>query len=144
MPTIEAMRESLRFGVRNHVLTRMGDHFKNNPKTAPGGAYGYEKRSDRYEKRKLRKKGHNLPNVLSGKTRNEFGNNARAGKGITATQDRARWTLRNYFPLNAQRRKELEAITEDERKEIAFDVRGFYVSFVLDPKNRRQRQRKRI
>jgi hypothetical protein len=139
-----AMRESLRYGAHRHVDVRLKKHFQDCPETQPGGAYGYEQRNVKYKKSAVRKYGPEAaqPNVRSKKLRNSIGNDTRARKGITATQNRSRIVLKAYFPLTAQRRSELEAISPQECREISDDVRGFYVDFVQ--KNRRLRRRKRI
>lgn len=136
-----AMEAALRGAAHKHVDTRLGKHFKDVPETRPGGAYGYEKRSDRYEK-SSRKRG-KPPLVKTGKLRNTIGNDTRARRGITATQYRARIVLKAYFPLVEQRRKELEAISDSERREIAQDVRDEYARQINLPENRRK-QRRRI
>ncbi len=138
----QIMRESLRFAMVKHVNKRLWDHFGNNPKTAPGGAYGFQARNPRYIKSKIEKFGASAagPNLRTYRMRNFIRNNAT----VTATQHRSRARLKNYFPLTDERRREMEVIAPQERIEIANDVRGEYVKLINDPSNRRLRRRKRI
>lgn len=140
----QIMRESLRFGMVKHINKRMWDHFGKNPKTAPGGEYGFKQRNPKYVKSKVRKFGPQAdgPNMRTGKMRRYIRSNA-MGR-ITATQHRARVRMSSYFPMNDDRRKEMEVIGASERNLIAQDVRGEYVRLINDPTNRRLRRRKRI
>jgi hypothetical protein len=140
----QLMRESLRFGMVKHVNKRMWDHFGDNPKTAPGGAYGYRPRNPKYIKAKVRRFGAAAagPNIRTHRMRKYIRDNA-MGR-ITATQHRARVRMSSYFPMTDERRREMEAIAPQERIEITNDVRGEYVRLINDPSNRRLRRRKRI
>jgi hypothetical protein len=128
-------REALRRAAHHHLYVRMGKHFREEPETAPGGGYGYEKRGERYEKQKLKRFGHRRPNDRTGKLKKQI----RANSTITATQHRSRLLLRGYFPLTEQRRSELEAITPAERSEIQHQAHQFYLEEANKPENQRQR-----
>jgi hypothetical protein len=132
-------REALRRAAHHHLYVRMGKHFREEPETAPGGAYGYTERSRRYNKSKKSKFGHTRPNDRTGKLKRQV----RSNSTITATQHRSRLYLRGYFPLNDQRRKELEAISPAERSEITLQAHQFYVEAANKPENQRQRAPKR-
>lgn len=132
------MRESLRAAAQRHVQVTLGKHFKDLPETRPGGPYGYAQRNDGYLERKKKRFGSTLPLVRTGKMRRYVRNNAR----ITATQHRARVRLRNYFPMTAQMRSELEAITPQEAAESREFARDHYISQAARPKYQRQRKRR--
>lgn len=149
----QIMRESLRFAMVKHVNVRLGDHFKQNAKTAPGGAYGFKARNKKYVEGKIRKFGGDAanPNVRTGKLKRFIRNNA-LGR-ITATQYRSRVRMSAYWTASKnnknagftpERRREMEVITPQERIEIANDVHGEYVKQINDPSNRRIRRRKRL
>ncbi len=78
--------------------------------------YGYAKRSKKYMIRKARRQGHQNPLVFTGGLRTAIMANAK----VTATKDRA--TLRTKgntgHQLQPQYRKELEAITTDEHRQM--------------------------
>lgn len=131
------MREALRATMRDHLSHRMGDHFRENAKTAPGGEYGYTARSPRYQARKRRKLGHTRPNFFTGKLARETRNSQ-----ITATAKRARVIIRAGRPLKNQQRLELEAITRTEEQEIAAFAGAHYQEHANNPKNRRRRRRR--
>lgn len=121
-----------------HRDKRMGKHYKDIPETRPGGGYGYDKRSKRYQERKKRKKGHNRPNEWSGKTKRYVRNNSK----ITATRKGAKFRAKNYFKMREQMRSELEAITPQEEWEIEQDQLFLYYKEADKPENRRKRKRK--
>lgn len=132
-------REALRRAAHHHLHVRMGKHFRDEPETQPGGEYGYEERNRRYNKAKRAKFGHTRPNDRTGKLKRTI----RSNSTITATQHRSRLYLRGYFPLNEQRRKELEAISPAERSEINAQAHKFYTEEVNKRENQRQRAPKR-
>lgn len=132
------LREALRTAMKHHRDVTLGDHFKENAKTAPGGEYGYLPRSPRYIKRKRRKVGHNRPNFLYGRLARETGNSQ-----ITATAKRARMVIRGPGrAIRNQQRLELEAITRQEEVEIAQRAGDTYTSEANKPHNRRRRRRR--
>lgn len=140
----QIMRESLRWGMVQQVNVRLGDKFKQNAKTAPGGEYGFKPRPKKYVQRKIAKFGSDAanPNVRTGKLKRYIRNNA-LGR-ITATQHRSRVRMSSYFPMNDERRREMEVIAPSERPQIAADIKAKYVELLNDPSNRRQRRRRRI
>ncbi|MBR9800263.1 hypothetical protein GYB59_00555 [bacterium] len=109
------MRDSNREVMTRHRDKRLGKHYKNIPETQPGGDYGYTKRGEKYLKKKRRKKGHDRPLEYTGHMKRTVRNNSR----ITATQTRARFVAKNYYKMTDQRRKEIEAISTEEQREIA-------------------------
>lgn len=137
-------RESLRWGMVQHITKRLGDHFKQNSKTAPGGAYGFKARQKKYVERKVKRFGPDAanPNVRTGRMKRYIRANA-LGR-ITATQHRSRVRMSSYFPMTPERRKEMEVIASQEKVEIAQDIRAEYARLINDPSNRRLRRRKRI
>ena len=132
------MEESLREIASNHRFVTLGKHFKHNAETAPGGAYGYVARNPKYVRSKLRKHGTDEPNVASRKLQRAAKNNSR----VTATQYRSRLHIKGYFPLNDQRRKELEAITPQEVRDATQLGVSTYQELVNRPENRRKRSKR--
>lgn len=104
--------------LNRQFMTRVRDnlprHFERNTKTAPGGAYGYEKRGKRYQIRKAKTKGHQIPNVFTGRLKQAIMSNVK----ITATAGRGRLRTRGYFPMKTQRRSEIETIAPDEKRDL--------------------------
>lgn len=132
------MKESLRTIAQNHRLVTMGKHFKNNAETAPGGPYGYTARGAIYTRRKLKRFGTDAPNVRTGKLMRATRNNSI----VTATQHRSRLYIKGYFPLNDQRRKELEAITSQEVRDATLLGISTYQSLANKPENQRKRKKR--
>jgi len=118
----KAMREALKSAAVHHRDVTLGKHFKNVAETAPGGAYGYSKRSEKYTARKLKRFGHSRPNELTGRSKRFVRNNS----SVTATQVRSRLRIRFPFPMNDQRRAEMEAITATEVAESQKLAGGVY------------------
>lgn len=134
----QGMREAFRRTAVYHVDHTLGDHFRKNAKTMPGGPYGFIPRPAKYNAEKLRRFGTDEPNVRTGRMRRFIRNNAR----ITATQYRARIYLRNYFPMNDDRRREMEVIAPSERREMGPRAKQYFLEFVAT--NRRRRFRRKI
>jgi len=134
-----ALKNAFREMGERHRQVVMGDHFKQNAKTRPGGEYGYEERSKRYKERKA-KKGRTQPLVLTGKLRRE----TKARSKVTATKNGAKFVARAHFPLTSQRRKELEAMTRGEIKEAWEFLEQAYWKWVIRLKKRNTKRRKRI
>lgn len=132
------MKESLRTIAQTHRLVTLGKHFKHNAETTPGGAYGYTKRGEIYTRRKLKRFGTDAPNVRTKKLMRAARNNSI----VTATQHRSRLYIKGYFPLNDQRRKELEAITRDEVRQAQQLGVNTYQQLVSKPENRRLRKKR--
>lgn len=124
-----AMREALRVTAQHHRRYTMGDHFKVNAKTAPGGAYGYTARSPGYVLRKLRQYGHNIPWYRTGRaSRSIYSNSV-----VRATQFRATLEIKAPFPLRPQARRELEAMTDEERQDAREVARDSFYKQAADP-----------
>lgn len=133
------VRESLRYAANRHKNVTLGKHFKDIPETRPGGAYGYVERSAKYRETKLKKFGASAPLVLTGKLRRVVRNNSI----VRATSTRgATLYIRGYFPLNAQRRKELEALSPADVQFAQEQAREFYRKESTKPANRRKRKRR--
>lgn len=132
------MRDVWRTLMLRHRDHRLGKHYQDIAETRPGGAYHYERRNEKYQEAKLKLKGHQKPLVWSGRMSRYIRNNSR----ITATQKRGRLVARNYFPLTAQRRDEIEAFSPAEEREITQGARRLYLKEAAKPENRRQRKRR--
>lgn len=108
------MRVLLMEAMQEHRYNALPSHFERNSKTAPGGEYGYSKRTAKYQKRKARMKGHQIPLVFSGRLKSEIVGNVK----ITATSKRSRLRTRGYFPMKTQLRSEIEIIPRSEQTEM--------------------------
>lgn len=95
---------------QEHLAYVIPKHFGNNPSTRPGGPYGYRKRSERWNKFKMRRYGHTLPLVATGEALISVLGSSR----VTATKDRSRLYLKPGHPIPAFAREELEAMTPGE------------------------------
>lgn len=100
-------------------------HFENRSETRPGGAYGYEKRSKKYQIGKARRKGHQRPLVYSGRMKQAILANTK----ITSTPTRGTVKARNYFPMKVERRQEIEAISAAEANELAKRMERDYTRY---------------
>lgn len=134
------MRDLLKEAMEEHRDKKLPRHFERNADTAPGGAYGYAARTAKYQRRKAKQVGHQIPLVLTGRLRQAIQSNVK----ITATQHRSRLTTRGYFPMKTQMRQEIEAISPFERSEM-FGLLGLkYANYAKKPdyqEFRRQRMR---
>lgn len=132
-------RESLRRAAHHHVQVRLGKHFQNVPETEPGGAYGYLPRTAKHQARKQKKFGHNLPNVFTGRERNQLRNQSR----IAATQYRSTLYLKRTHTreptASLQHKREILAISTPERIEIQRQVHEWYLEQANKPENHRKR-----
>lgn len=108
------VRKLLRESMERHRDVKLPRHFDRNADTAPGGAYGYAKRTAKYQRRKAKRKGHQKPLVLSGRLKDHV----LAQSRITATATRTRLYARSYFPMRVQMRKEIESISKLEQSEM--------------------------
>lgn len=134
------MRDLLREAMEEHRDRNLPKHFQRNADTAPGGAYGYAARTAKYQKRKARQVGHQIPLVLTGRLRDTIQRNVR----ITATQHRARLTTRGYFPMRVAMRKEIETMSPFEQSEMIGLLGLKYSAYAKKPEYqefRRQRMR---
>lgn len=134
------VRDARRAVLLRHKMQTIKRHFMKVPETEPGGAYGYTPRSRRYRERKEAKGRGRTPNVYSGRLRANVLQRSR----VTATQKRARFIASNagHFALNAQRRKELEAVSPREQTAMAKQLGDEVTKAMNDPKNQRKRKRK--
>lgn len=143
----QILNEGMRRIAQNHRLVTMGDHFKKNDKTAPGGAYGYVARGVRYTEKKLKRYGTDVPNVRTGALMRSTRNNSI----VTATQTRSTLTIKAPSSwsaktsgarsgMNDQRRAELEAVTTQE----VLDAQAYGMKYIdaqiHDPKNALKRK----
>ena len=123
--------KSFRKVMETHKRDRLPEHFEENEKTRPGGAYGYEKRQEEYTKFKFQKKGHRIPLVLSGRMRSR----AIKYSKVKATAKLGRLTIRIGHPIHAQQRDEIEAITSQERQDISSQYEKLLKDGIDDPRN---------
>lgn len=135
----KVMRQLLREMIERHHREKLPRHFERNADTAPGGAYGYAKRTAKYQKRKARQVGHQIPLVLTGRLRDHIQSNVR----ITATATRARLTTRGYFPMRTEMRAEIETLSRVEISEMRGLMGLKYVDAAKRPEFQ-QHVRKRI
>jgi hypothetical protein len=61
---------------------------------------------------------------------------------VTATQHRSRLYIKGYFPLNDQRRRELEAITSQEVRDATLLGISTYQALANKPENQRKRKKR--
>ncbi len=132
------MKKINRAAMIHHRDKRLALHYQENAKTRPGGEYGFRERSKKYNRRKMRKKGHTKPNVYSGYMQRYIRNNSR----ITATRNRGRFYSRNYFKMKVEARQEIEVVARSEHVEIAKEQNERYTTEANKPSNQRKRRRK--
>lgn len=130
------VRDALRSSAEHHVAFHLPKHFEDNPSTRPGGPYGFKRRGSKYLQRKQRLVGHQIPNVLTGRMRISV----IGGVKITATQNRVRIYLRNYFAMTPERWAEVTAITPGEFRKLRQVAAASYRDAAALPENRRQRR----
>jgi len=121
-----------------HRDVGLQSRFRRGPKTRPGGEFGFEKRSRKYQKRKNRKKGHLKPNVWSGKTRE-----AAKSSVVRATAKGGRVQFRGSHPLTTERRTEFERISGRELDKYIKTFKRRYTELANNSKFQRKR-RKRV
>lgn len=97
------------------------------------------RRSKRYAAYKRKRVGHDIPNVLTGKMHRYVHQESR----ITATQHGGRVYIRNYFPMRAHQRQELEVVSGRDKTRIAKEQETLFERLVNDPRFRRKRAVKR-
>jgi len=96
------------------------------------------RRTKKYAERKTRQVGHDIPNVLTGRMRDEVPARSR----VTATQHGGRVYIRNYFPMRESTRQELEVMNKRDRDRIRARALRMYEKETNRPENRRKRRRK--
>lgn len=125
---------SYRKTMETHKRERLQEHFEDDEQTRPGGAYGYEKRQEKYQQFKLRTKGHATPLVLSGRMKDR----ATKFSEVRATATKATLTIRVGHPIHAKQREEVSAITGQEREQMAKQYRNSVVAGIKDPRNQKK------
>lgn len=154
------MNGLFRHNMEHHRAQVLPRHFQSVPETRPGGAYGYVRRTPKWEARKQREgRGAGLPNVYTGHLRD----NVLRASIVRATYKGATLTAKNHdpnapaghyvvkgkrysnkvrFPLTEQRRKEIEAISKREIERMAGRLKQEYIRQIKLPENRRKTRRR--
>jgi hypothetical protein len=140
-PTMHAklMGTLMRAVGERHRLFTLPKHFQQNANTQPGGGYGYTPRSKAWSILKAKRYHTQTPLVATGRMRSEVLANSK----VTATQYKATVRVKNYFPMIAQRRKELEAVTPAEVAEMAEFMKTNYLRLLKTNEYRRKKRVKR-
>ena len=125
----QCMRDLHRESGHRHRMEVFPRHFDGGSKTQPGGEYGYEKRSKKWDEYKMAKRGEARPLFFSGRMQRTV----IAESIVRATKDR--WTLqgKNYFPMTEQRRKELQTVPPSEQTELARWQKARYLVLSRSP-----------
>lgn len=134
----QVQREILRNSMEYQRQTYLPLHFETVAYTRYPGVI--RKRSKKYNDWKLRKFGHNRPNVLTGSFRDSVMNHSI----VRATSNQATFTAKGTFPLTPERRREIEFISDREITAITTRGGKLYVALAKDPQYqelRRQRNR---
>jgi len=130
------MNDLMRDMANAHKLRHLPKHFEACPETSVGGAYGYAKRSLRWQKRKQREGRPSQANVYTGRMRETVLRNSQ----VTATQYKSTVRVKNYFPMKDQQRKEIEAVTPAEVGYLAKRVGKNYANLSKSQKYMRKRR----
>lgn len=93
-------------------------------------------RTRKYRERKMRKVGHDIPLLLTGRMKSEVTSSAKR----TATANGGRVKLRNYFPMRGEMRGELETLSPRQTERLARRMEREFERQVNDPANRRKRR----
>lgn len=125
----KVMRHVLRNRMEFWKSEMLPTHFQNNELTRPGGGYGYEARSAKYQIRKARKYGHQRPLVRTGRLEGVV----RANSTITATQHKATFRAKGYFPMTQQMRREIEVVTPGQQRVLVSGAKDLYVRAAGEP-----------
>lgn len=121
-----------------HKNVGLPQRFRKGPKTRPGGEFGYEKRSIKYQKQKQKTKGHLTPNVYTGKTREVSRTSI-----VRATSKGASLQFKTHFPMTTQRRNEFERISPKEQQKYIKTLKRRYIE-LANSKQFKRKRRKRI
>lgn len=107
-----------------HHKKNIPKHFSGGPETVPGGGgYRYRRRTAKYNEAKQKKWGHQTPLVWSGGLKRRTLSNAQ--RTIRATQ--FKWTLIvRGKPANSFLRKEIEAVSNKEQRELVTRLKKRY------------------
>lgn len=125
----KVMRHVLRSRMEFWKSQLLPTHFQLNELTRPGGAYGYETRSVKWQKKKAAAKGHQKPLVYRGNLQASV----MANSTITATQHKATFRAKSYFPLTPQRRREIEVVTNGQQRLLVSGAMDLYVRAAGEP-----------
>lgn len=133
----ELMRETMET-VRNNYWPK---HFQNVPETYPGaGGYGYHKRTEKYERYKFRRFGHRRPLVFTGALEQTVRSTAK----ITATSNRGTLRARSPHFLRLRNRREIEAVSSRERRDLADRFGQRYIQLANSPQYQQLRIRRPV
>ena len=135
------MNQLYREAMEHHKQVVLPRHFENVPETRPHSAYGYAPRSRRWKKRKARE-GHDpeRPLVYKGLMRTIVLRES----VVRATKDHGTLTASNHYPMTAQRRKEVETLSDREVQRIAGRMQIDYVKKANSPEFARQRGPRKV
>ena len=127
-----------RTGGRHHRRINVPKHFRGAPETVPGpGGYGFKRRDPEYLRRKKREVGNKPLLVRTG----SLSAAARHGR-ITSTSRKWTFKVRSPFPLNADRRHEVQVMSRREIQEHAEKVEGWYQRLARKRTNQTRRRRR--
>ena len=125
---------------RRHQRLRVRKHFQRRKETNPAsGGYRYRARSARWKAIKRRAGKDPLrPNFFTG----ELEQAVLSSSIVRKTQHRWTWQARGSFRMPDWQRRELEAITGEERDEDAHLMEERYAQLAQRPQFRRKRRRR--
>ncbi len=127
-------RDSMRATLDQHAQRHLPRHFARGAATR----YGYLRRSSKYVRQVKKRYPQWRPLYRTGRLRTHILDAAH--RTVTATPKRGRLRLRAYFPLNADRKRELTAITRDEVLALAEFRRDYVVREINNPANQKRRR----
>lgn len=120
-----------------HKNVGLPQRFRKGPKTRQGGEFGYKQRSRKYQKRKQKTKGHLIPNVWSGKTRDMAKSSI-----VRATAKGASAKFRTHFPMTPERRNEFERISPKEQQKYIKTLKRRYIELANSKQFKRKRKKR--
>lgn len=126
------LRENVRKAIEYHREIVLPKHFT----IAGAKKYGFTPRTRKTQLVKSKKYGHQLPNVMTGKMRNIVITQSK----VTSTQYGGRLYARNYFPMDARRRYEIEQVAVDEQADMAKRIEKWYAVDSNSKTNQRKRR----
>ena len=135
-----ASREGMRLSLLEHRVERLPERFAGGTGTKPGNKYQFRRRSAKYNRRKLRKFGHQKPLVFTGELRDSVLRTAR----VTATSRQAdlKASGSRKSRLSAEMRREIEFIPPSEEAMFRRTMHETISFLAKDPRLQRQRQRR--
>lgn len=133
-----ANREALRLSLLEHRVDRLPDRFAGGSGTKPGGKYQFRTRNSKYNKKKQRVWGHQIPLVWSGDLRDSVLRTAR----VIATSKRGelRASGSRKSRLSAEMRREIEFIPASEETKFRDTIRDTITYLAKDPRLQRKRK----